>query len=401
MTSSYFSIFRVTGYRWLLGNALASSAAWTVEGLAQGWLVLTLTDSPFWLGVVVGVRGVSQTVCSILGGPLVDRLDRRKLLIVNNALASLLALGLAGLVLSDSARVWHVLLFVLAGGAIGALNGPSFNALTYDVVGPQRLLQGAAFRFMSGGLVRVFAALAGGYIIGLLGIGQSYVVVAAAYLLGAASLLPVRADRRPAEAKESPLRSLMAGVSYAFGTPPVRSLLFLSLMTEFFGFSYQYMKPVIARDALQVGAVGLGYLEAASALGSVAAMVGVSALGDFRRKGWLLLGGAFGFGLGIALFGLSPWYALSLPLAALVGGSGAVYDSTMSTVTQMTASAAMRGRVLGLYVATWGTNQLAGFGLGALGSVIGVPLALAMSGTVVAANAVRLLPKAGRLGAKT
>lgn len=349
------------------------------------------------MGFAVGVRGVTQTASSFLGGPLVDRWDRRKLLLANNGITAAVVLALALLYQTGAIQLWHVLAGVFIGGAVGGLNAPAFNALTYDVIGSQRLLNAAAFRFMAQGMMGMLSSLVGGYTIGLLGIGASYLLSGIAYLAGAATLLKVKAPRRPAQAREDPFRALAAGLAYAFRTPPVRSLLLLSLVTEFFGFSYQHMKPYIARDVLDVGAVGLGYLQAAGALGQMVAMLGVAALGDFRWKGWLVLGGALAFGSGIILFGLSPWFALSLMLAAIVGGAGAVYDSTMSTVTQMMASPEMRGRILGLYVATWGSNPVGGFALGALVSFVGIPLALALTGSIVMINAVRLVPSVKNL----
>ena len=392
VTTSFFAAFQVKGYRWLLGNAFATSAAWTVEGIAQGWLVLELTDSPFWVGAVVGVRGTFQLLFSMLGGTLADRWDRRAILLANYCMASVMALLLGLLIFSHAIQVWHLFIAAALNGAIGAANGPAYNALSYDVLGPQRLLNGTAFRFMAGAAIRVLSALAGGFIIELLGMGPNYVVVSGAYLLSAACLLPLRSPERSAVTKrEHPLSALAGGLRYAGKTRPVRELLLLSLATEAFGFSWMYMKPVMARDVLQVGALGLGYLEAAAAAGQLLAMVGVASLGDFRHKGWLLLGSTFGYGVSIVLFGLSPWFGVSLALSAMAGGTGGMYDSSMNTVMLMTTTAEMRGRVLGLYVATWGSNQVGGFLLGALGTVVGVPLALAMTGSVVAANAARLV----------
>jgi len=392
MPASFFAAFQIRDYRWLLGNAFATSAAWTVESIAQGWLVLTLTDSPFWLGAVVGTRGLFQLMLSMLGGALADRWDRKAMLMVNHSVSALVSLILALLVLTDAIQLWHLFLAAAVAGSIGGANGPAYNALSYDVLGAQRLMNGTAFRFMAGALVRVVSALAGGYVISLLGIGPNYLVISMAFLLAALCLAPLRSPARtePA-AREHPMAALKAGLRYASRTPAVRALLLMSLMTEAFGFSFGYMKPVMARDVLHVGATGLGYMEAAGALGQVLAMIVVASLGDFRHKGWLLLGSTFGYGVSIVLFGLSPWFAATLALAGMAGAAAGVYDSSMNTVMQMTTAGEMRGRVLGLYVATWGSNQMGGFLLGAVGSVVGVPLALAMTGSIVALNALRLM----------
>jgi predicted MFS family arabinose efflux permease len=153
----------------------------------------------------------------------------------------------------------------------------------------------------------------------------------------------------------------------------------------------------MARDVLGVGARGLGLLSAMAGVGQLLAMSALASLGDYARKGLLLTLSAFGFGLFILLFGLSPWFPLSLALVAVVGGMSSVYDSTMMTVMQLAVPTDMRGRVMGLYASTWGLNQVGGVSLGAIGALLSVPLALAISGGTCAAYALRLLPFTRRL----
>ncbi|MBI2935302.1 MAG: MFS transporter, partial [Chloroflexi bacterium] len=225
-----------------------------------------------------------------------------------------------------------------------------------------------------------------------LGVGQNYLVGVAAHLLAMTCLLAFRSPPNPIpRSKESFVQTLKGGLQYASRTRHVRQLLVLSLITEIFGFSYQHMMPVMARDVLKVGATGFGYLSAMGGVGQLAAMLVLVSLGDFQKKGWLLLGCAFGFGLFILFFALSPWLLVSLVLVAVVAGMGSIYDSTMATVVQTTVSADMRGRVMGLLVATFGLNQVGGLGSGAIGTLLSVPIALAIGGGVVATSALRLV----------
>jgi MFS family permease len=173
----------------------------------------------------------------------------------------------------------------------------------------------------------------------------------------------------------------------------VRRFLWLSLVTEGFGFSYSAMLPVLAKDVLRVGGIGLGYLTASGGLGQLLATLVVAARGHLMDRGRLAVFGAIGFGLSIALFGLSPWFGASLVLAGIVGVMGSIYDSGMATVLLTAASDAMRARVQGFYIATIGFNQIGGFGVGALATLVGAPLAVAASGVVAAAGAIALLPR--------
>jgi MFS family permease len=364
----------------------------TVDLLSQGWLVLIMTRSPLWVGVAAGVRGVSLGVFSLVGGAFSDYLPRRSLLLMTQAAAGAIALALAVLVLAHRAALWHVVLYAALAGCTFAIGKPTTNGLVYDVVGEARLLNANALQFMAGSIVRVLGALAGGAIIARLGVGQNYLMIAATYAVGVATLLAVQNPRPLRRSVEPLVAAVGKGVRYAARTPTVRWLLGLSLAIESFGFSYQYMLPVMAQDVLHVGALGLGDLAAMNGVGQLLATVRVAARGDVPHKGTVMVGAAFAFGVGVVLLGLSPWFLVSLVLAALVGYSGTTYDATMSTVLQLSAREDMRGRVLGFYYATFGLNQLGALGIGALATVLGLPAALAIAGAVVPVFALGLLP---------
>ncbi len=392
MRPDLLTTLKVPGYRWLLLNNFGMSSAWTAELLATGWLVLQLTDSPFWLGLVAGVRGLTQLVFSVIGGTLADRRDLRRLLMRNQRYSFLLSILLALLVLTGTIQVWSVLVVQVGFGLLQAMNGPANQVLLYETVGPSRLLSARALGFLVMSVTRIVSALGGGLVIDRIGIGPAYVFVAAGYLLGSIALIPLpfAAAARPAG---TAFRSLVEGLRYALRTERIRELLFLSLTTEAFGFSHMQMVPVMARDVLHVGADGLGYLTAASGAGQLAAMLLLANSGDPRRKDAILLGSAFGYGASIFAFALSPAFGLSILLCTLIGATAGTYDSTIATVIQTVVHGDMRGRIVGLYTATWGSNQLGSFGLGALASVIGAPAAIAGFAAVECLSALRLVSK--------
>ena len=396
-TRTPFAAFEVHDFRWLAVANFAQWGAWIMETLIQGWLVLQLTNSPVWVGAAAGVRGLTMLLFSLVGGSIADRVDRRKLLIVANLLGAAVAVGIATLVLASWIELWHVLVSLAIGGIVSGTVAPTFGALTFDVVGVGRILGANSFYLLSGAGVRIVMALIGGLVLDRLGVGPSFLISAAAYGLAAVGIAPLRAPRVEAHS-ELPLAALRSGLRYAAGTPAIRRLLTVSLITETFGFAYVFMLPVLARDVLNVGAIGLGYLTAAIAVGALTAMLILTWRGDVRQKGRLLAGSAILFGCAVSALALSPWFALSLVLAAVVGGGSSLYDTAITSVVQVTVSAEMRGRVLGLVAATFGSAQLGAFAAGALASVIPLPFALALFGAVVAANGVWLIPQARHLG---
>ena len=384
--------FEAPGYGWLWVNSLCSSTTQTVDLLSQGWLILILTQSPLWVGLAAGVRGASQCLFSLAGGALADYLPRRSLLLGAQAASAAIAFALAFLVLAHRIELWHVLLYAAVAGFTFALGKPATNGLVYDVVGEQRLLNANAFQFMAGSIVRILGALTGGAVIARLGVGQNYVVIGTAYAIGIGTLLALKSPRPLRRSTEPLAAAVREGFRYAAQTPSVRGLLGLSLAIEAFGFSYQYMLPVLARDVLKVGALGLGELSAAGGVGQLLATLRVAARGDVPHKGTIMVASAFGFGAGVMLLGLSPWFPASLALIAAVGFAGSTYDATMSTVLQVSAREQMRGRVLGLYYATFGLNQLGALGIGALAAALGLPVALAIAGALLPVCALGLMP---------
>lgn len=397
-----FAAFEAPGYPFVAGSALSFTASWTADQLVQGWVVLEITNSPFWVGAAAGMRGVSQLLFSLAGGTVADRFDRRRVLMATYALLAVIALSLGALAASGRLALWNLLPLVVLGGANG-LVGPSSSAMTYDVVGPARLMNASAFSFMSGAVVRTLAALAGGLALDRLGIAPAYLMVAALFLITAAILIPLRV---PAKARgdaphEGTLAALRSGLRYAARTRAVRDLLTLSAITEMFGFAYLAVLPVVARDVLHQTATGLGVLAAGSSAGQFVAMIGLSLAGDVSRKGLILIGSTLAFGIAIVGLGLSSVFVLSLAIVFFVGAAASLYDTSMWTVVQMTASEEMRGRVLGLYMSTFGLSQIGGFVLGAVASIATVPLALGLAGTIVALNAARLLPAIARFTPQT
>ena len=395
----FFIAFQSPGYPFIAASGLAFSAGWTIEALCQGWLVLQLTDSPFWVGAAAGIRGTSQILFGLVGGTVADRFDRRRILWAAFTTHAVACLALAAAVLAGPPPLALVLALVSLSGVSGAVS-PSMQAIVYDVVGPTRLLNAGAFSFLAGAVVRTAAGIVTGLILDRYGIAPGYALAAVALTVASLVLFPLHArHRRPSDAAshEPPLAALRAVVRYARHHTQIRDLLVLSIVTEAFGFAYLFVMPVLARDILHAGATGLGALTAASATGQFVAMIGLAASGDVRRKGALLVASTAAFGIAVAALAVSPVLVLSIAFALCAGASGSLYDTSIATLVQLTTSREMRGRVLGLYVATYGMSQVGGFIVGAAATVLTVPVALALAGAAVAANAARCVPTIARL----
>ena len=381
-------------FRWLVASNTVSVTGTIMAMLADGWLVLNLTDSPLWVGATAGMNGLGLIGFGLFGGVLLDRMDRRQALIVAQAVTGAGVIFLGILTVAGWVRLWHILLVAVVRGMGMGITAPAINALAYDMAGRNRLLNAIALLGAAATISDIVGGLAAGTLIARAGVGTCYLVAGGGF--GAALLLAAAIGRVPRmKASQGAVwRTALEGLRYVAADASLRSLLLMSLLMELFGFSYFIMLPVVARDVLGVGASGLGYLAAAGGIGALAGSMTIASLGDFRAKGLLitLAGGASGAAL--VLFALSPWFALSLAMAAVIGGLFFTYDASMATLVQLVSSEKMRGRVLGLYSTTWGFTPVGGFISGGIATVLGAPAAIGLGGGLILAY---VLPASRRL----
>lgn len=391
------SSFESRDFRWLWTANTVNAMGISMDMITLGWLVLEMTDSPFWVGATAGVRGVGSVTFSALGGTLADRLDRRKTLLVVTAARALVVLGLGVLVLTGQIQLWHVVGIAFLSGVTMGLAVPATNALIFDLVGRDLLLNAMAARNAAFNIARIVGGLLVGILISTLGIGVCYLVIAGAFGLGALLLIAVHTEKRTVQSQESIIQNIVGGIAYVSRNRALRTLLILSVLTEAFGFSHFVMLPVVARDVLNTDAYGLGLLSTAGGVGAMVGTFFVASLGDFNRKGRLLFLSCAGTGISLLFFALSPWFVASIFLVALLNVALWAYDSTMGALLQLLTNDEMRGRVLGLYGLTWGFTSLGGFASASIASVAGAPLALAAGAVAMLAYVAGVFKPLSRL----
>ncbi len=261
---------------------------------------------------------------------------------------------------------------------------PGNNSLAYQLVGPERLLNAMATRLAAMNISRIIGSLIAGSLMAELGIGSAYLFAASGSLVGIMFLWRIPESLPSSDPRVPFWKGIRRGLEYIRSNQTIRRLLLLSLCMEAFGFSHFVMMPVMARDVLEVGPTGLGYLSAASGVGSALSTIAIASLGDFRRKGILLTITALAAGISLILFALSPWFILSLFLVALAGGTLMAYDVTMATMLQLLSDDSMRGRVLGIYGLTFGFTPVGGLLAGSIAAISSASLAISVGGVIIA-----------------
>ena len=393
--------FRVPAYRWLWASLFFNANGFMSFQLTQGWLLLELTNSPFMVGLSPALAGMTNLVVSPIGGVLADRLNRRKILILSQAIMAVLVLVLGLLTITDLVQVWHILLVSSVQGVSRGLEHPARNTLMYDIVGRRALMNAMAGQFMAMMGASAFGGLGAGYLMATLGPGPVLIFICGFFLVGASLLLRVPSPPRTMPPAGSVWLNFKEGLSFALHNRPILTVMWVVLITESLGFASRSMFPVVTRDLLNAGPFVLGLLTTLWGIGGVAAAIIVSSFGDFKQKGWVFLGASFAFGVFLVLFAFSRSLPLSLVLAALAGAFGITYDTLAATLLQSLSPEAMRGRVMGLYAFVISGFSLGALFMGTVAKFFGVTAAIASGGGAVAVNAIGMSPMARVIGERS
>ena len=377
------------------------------EHLVVGWLMLELTDSPFMVGAVLGIRMAPAFLFGAVAGALADIVDRRAVLIlINGPLAATAAIA-GALYHFELLEPWHLFVLAAVGGSMPPLKMTLQQSYVSDVVGLPNLLNGLAFLNIGtrgGGFVGSFLL---GIVLERLGADYAYFTMACTYLVTAGVLAFTRGTHRPEDADgrgdrppRAPRAAGLAGVLgevvgnvARLGTELRRNRLLLTLATtsmiiEFAGFSHFSLYPSLARDVLGVGAQELGYMSAARSLGGVLAVVVIAAIGVQGRRGLSYMVTIFVFGLGVVLLAFIGNFWLALAAIAVVCGMASLLDVYSQSMMLTIVPSELRGRAAGAWVVATGTGPLGSLQIGALASSTTIAFALGANGAVLVVLAV-------------
>lgn len=388
-------MFRALSHRnyrvFWVGAFLSNVGTW-MQAVAQGWLVLQLTNSSLWLGIDAFMATAPGFFLTLLGGVFADLVDRRRLLLYTQVVAGAAAFALALLIWSNHVTVWMILAFSLVTGCCMALAGPSYQAMTFDLVGREDLANAIALNSSQFQLSRVAGpALAGvGFrFFGLAGCfflnGFSFVAVVVALRMVRFDDAAKTAATHSVKDRRALWQDLIAGVQYVRKRPRVFSLLTLSGVTSFFGAPYLTLIPIFARDIFHLGPGGLAWMMGVAGGGAFMGALFLTYLGDARRKGWLVLGGAFTFGLLLIAFAFSTNLLLSMVFLFGVGFAIVTSVAMTNTLLQQLVTDEMRGRVMSMFILSFiGTMPFGNLLAGVVSNRHGAPLTLAGGGACIA-----------------
>jgi MFS family permease len=326
-------------------------------------------------------------ILSIPGGVLADRMDRRRLLIITQSLAALLALALALLSFFGQVRVWHIYLVTFLSGAVGIFDAPARTALIPTLVRAEQLATAYALNITWRQIATLSGPFIGGVVIAAYGISASYFIDALSFISVIVCLALMRAQPPlPVVEKESPLQSVRGGFEFIRANSAILGLMGMDTCVQFFG-AYRSMMPVFARDILGTGPTGLGALLGVPAFGALAGSGIVMAMGNPKHKGKLIIGVTLIYTAGLICFALSRSLVLSLVIVFLLGLVDAVGETLRDTLIQLITPDRMRGRVKSFDQVFMSAGTYLGHAqMGTSATFLGVPGALVLGGCLGSAG---------------
>ncbi len=385
MITRIFQAFRYRDFRLVWSGAAVSSVGTWMQKLAQSWLVLEISGSPFWLGLDAFLGEIPIFLFSLVGGVAADRIDRRRILIAGQFLQMSCALLLAGLVTAGVVQVWHILCLSFLVGLAQAFGGPAYAALIPSLVKPRELPNAIAMNSIQFNIARVLGPMAGGLALTKLGAAACFLINGLSYLAPITSLLLIRVRFTPRRTAESVLESIRQGFAFIRRQTAMEALIALAFSMTIFGVPVIVFLPVFARDVFHGGPEVYTLLLSLSGAGSITGALLVAAFGHGKHKGRATLMALVALGAAIAGFALSRNLALSSALLFLGGAALVVVFAMVTSLVQLIAVDEMRGRVMSVYnVAFRGGMPIGSLLTGTLVPVFTAPVVVGASGAVLA-----------------
>ncbi len=358
-----------------------------MQSVSQPWLVLLLGGSPLQLGTVLALQYAPAMLLAPLGGVLADRIDKRRALMVVNAVASVEAGVLFVLTVTGAVQIWHVMLLAAALGMVNAIEMTVRQAFAAELVPRDDLMNAIALNSASFNAARIVGPGVAGIALALFGPAFNFGINAVSYLGVIAGLWRIDSSKlQPIERPESfgTVRSSLAeGLRYARRTPSVLWPLVMLGGVATFGMNFQTLLPLYARDTLNLGAEGYGALFAIMGAGSLIGSLSLAFLGSRRPLWRLILGGGAVFVVLELALGLSRSPLVAYPLMVVLGLSSMLMVNTINVTIQNSVSNELRGRVMSLYVMVFaGSAPFGGFFAGTVAQLWGPPAGFLVGGAI-------------------
>ncbi len=378
-----FAALAVANYRrYLSGQAISLIGTW-MQMTAQAWLVLTLTHSGTWLGVIVALQTLPVLILGPYGGVIADRVNKRKMMIVLQSAMGLQALALGLLTITGMVTLAEIGVLAAVLGLNNAFENPARQSFMMELVGAEHLRNAVSLNSVMVNVARTVGPAVAGILIATVGDGVCFLVNAASFVAVVASLLTMdRSALSPTKPTPRGRGQLREGLRYVRGTPALAVPLVMMGIAGCLTYEFQVSLPVMADRGLRVGPTGFGFMTAAMGVGAVVGGLLVAARGKTGLRPLVIAAG--GFAAAMALATAAPNLTWELAALAMTGAASIAFMSSGNSTLQLNAAPEMRGRVMSLwFVAFQGSTPIGGPIVGVAMSTIGPRAGLGLGAITV------------------
>jgi len=374
-------------------GACTSSIGTWMQIVAQNWLVVSLTNSAFFLGLDAFLQQLPIILFSLIGGVFADRYDRRRTLLASQYIQMMTSATLAVLMYFRVVEIWHILLLSFVTGIAQSFGGPSYQSLIPSLVDKKDLPNAVALNSIQFNVARVLGPLLFAATLAAFGkwgysepqaMNACFLLNSLSFLVVINTLMMLRVKHIPPAAPKRMRDELRGGLSYVRHQGSLGALIVLAAATTFLGFALLTFLPIFAKQIFHEGADTFSHLMAFSGAGSIVGALIVAWLGKFRRMGLTALLVQAVYGLLIIAFAMSRLLWLSDILLFFTGAALMVVFSTVTSLVQLIAPNEMRGRVMSIYMLAFrGGMPLGSLVSGYLATFIGAPRVIGINGALL------------------
>jgi MFS family permease len=363
-----------------------------MQNVAQSWLVWHVSRSPVAIGVVAFFDTLPRLLVGAVGGAIADRFDRRRVLMITQALAMIQAITYWLLVQFDVIQLWHIAALAFFLGVVNTINQTARQSLVNSLVPRDELLNAIGLQSSVFNFSKILGPSVGGVIIAYVGISGCFLVNAISFIYLLFNLYQM--DLPPWEKRndeKSMWTDVKEGFSYLSGNRRLLYIVGLSYVVATFVAPYNRFVPIFATNVLHVGASGFGLLMSAPGVGATVAALVLASVNKLRVGVRSICACQLGFALSIGLFAFSHQFLLSFLFLAMVGFCQIAGRALSNTAIQTSTPDNLLGRVLSIFFMDRGLWSLGSMLIGALGAVIGMDWTFALCGAICAITALAVM----------
>lgn len=343
-----FVAFRFRDFRLFWVGYFISQIGNSMQQMAVSWLLYDMTRSALQLGLNGAFRAVPMIALGLFGGTIADRFDRRRVLFLTQTVLMIFAFLLGFLAQTGHIQVWQVYALTLLAAIVQSVDIPTRQALVPSLVPRSALANAIALNSMLWKSTILLGPSLAGIAISTIGTDGAFYANGLSFLAVVIALLFMKSSSSGTVTAGGFVKDLQQGLSYVRTQKIILAIMLMEAFSSIFGLD-PAMLTIFARDVLRVGASGLGFLQSARGLGAILGSGLLVAIGNTRSQGKVLVYSAIVYGLSFALFGLSPYFLLSLLLIFIAGAADTIWGAVRSTILQTNTPDHLQGRVMGVF----------------------------------------------------